>query len=260
MFVNTGFSYNGKHSLTDFDNPIYLIRMGSSNAEGSIIGNITIDKEMLKNDVSVIKYGVRRDVLTFTLTMFAYQWTDKLKDDVIKWLFYENYKPLISDDYPDVIYYCVPVGDCRKYFYDVDSGYITIPFECNAPWAFKYQEDEFDLSDIVSTTSILVENKSNINKKYYYPEVEFTLQDSNRNLTLENITLNESTIFTNLDIGETITFNGQRERIVSDLGEDVYRYDNHNGIFLRLVQGFNEIEVTGKCILKIKSYFPYVKF
>ncbi len=256
MFYNSGLSYNGIHSST-YD--IFACQIDSSNIEGQLLKQ-SLNTDKTKKSQKSNLYDMNKDNLTFTLTIATENWTNDKKDNVIKWLFSDttNYSPLISDDDINVVYYCKPIS-IEKVFFRESQGYLKVDFECNAPYGFNEVTHTYNLTTISTATDITVSNTSNV-ATYMYPEIEFTLASTNTGISLKNKTVNnEITSFTGLNIGETIYMNGERCEILSSLGDSTYRYNKHNGIFLRLTQGNNTIEVTGKCTLTIKSQYPILR-
>lgn len=255
MFYNTGFSYNGIHSSTY---GVGACQVGKSAIEGQFGISRSLITEKTRNASSSILLGNSKDNLKFTLELYCENWTDTIKNNVIQWLFNqdEDYKPLISDDNTGIVYYCMPVGDCKKNFFNVSSGYITVNFECNAPWGFTPINT---ITQTVTTTkNITINNTSNI-VKWYYPEIEFTLAGS-ADITICNTSLSpmEYTIFEGLNTTETIYLYGERQQIISSTG--LYRYNKHNGNFLRLKQGNNIIGVIGACSITIRTQYPIIIF
>ena len=90
-----------------------------------------------------------------------------------------------------------------------------------------------------------------------YPEVEFELIDTATGITLKNLTDGgREFVFSTLNTTETVYVNNQRKQIISDT--NLYRYSKFNKNWFRLVYGINQIRVTGKCILKVRSQFPII--
>jgi hypothetical protein len=100
-----------------------------------------------------------------------------------------------------------------------------------------------------------IENIGNI-KPYHYPEVEFLLQGDSTGITIQNLSDSGRIFeFTNLTMGENIYVDNDKQRIITSLS-DTYRLDNFNKNWLRLVQGVNQLKITGKCTLQIRCQFP----
>lgn len=255
MFYSSEFSYKGISSETY---NVFICQVGKSNIEGDVLNQV-LNTEKIKGMKSTSLYGIERENLKFSITLTCNEWTAQKKDDILKWFCgdEEKYYPFISYDDLNVVYYCKPVS-IDKTFFRFSQGYLNISFECNAPYGFTLpQTNTYNLTTISSPTTVTINNSSNI-VKYYYPEIEITLNGTS--ISLKNKTINnEITSFTGLTSGETIYMNGEKQEILSSLSETTYRYSNHNGIFLRLAQQNNAIEVTGKCTLKIKTQYPILR-
>ena len=250
MFFNPKFLYKGIES-DDYD--VFLCQVGKSNITGNILSQ-TLNSEKSRNNNKSSLYDINKENLRFSINVTSRNWTNTVKNNILKWFCDDEktYHPFISRDDETILYYSKQIS-IDKTFFQSPQGYLTIDFECNAPWGFKLpQVNTYNISS--SPTTITINNPTNC-VKYYYPEIEITLNGTS--VSLKNKSLDDETMsFSGLTNGETIYLNAERQEILSSLGDNVYRCDKHNGIFLRLIQGNNQIEVTGQCTLKIKTEYP----
>lgn len=253
MFINDAFTYNGISSSTY---NMYLIRNDNNYIQIPFGVKRTVITEKAINNPKPYFFGVNEEVLKFRVKIgFEGEWTDDIRKDVANWLFQDEYKPFISPDNTDIIYYCMPVGDASLYLTYLSQGYVELEFECNSPYAYSpVQEQIFDLSAIAVPTQITLSNNSNI-AKYYYPEIEIVKIETG-DVSLKNISNNNIEFkFTGLQNNETVYVDNDRKRIITSL-IGVYRYSAFNKNWLMLVSGENTIEVTGKCRITVRSQFP----
>ncbi len=254
-FINTAFTFDGIDSEDMYG--LKLIKLNTDFFEQNFgVPRMTI-KEKIKGRKKPYFYGLEEDVLSFTVILAKEtSWTYKERQEIIKWLFQNTYKEFISLDTPNIIFKCIAVGNPKFYNNSLNQGYAEIQFECDAPHAWSpISIQKFDLSGNTTSTIIELSNKSNI-EKYYYPEIEFQLQDDSTSVKLENLSDGGRVFeFTNLQTNETVYVNNATKHIISDTG--LYRLSNlTNKQFLRLIYGVNQIKVTGKCTLQFRSQYP----
>jgi tRNA A37 threonylcarbamoyltransferase TsaD len=85
--------------------------------------------------------------------------------------------------------------------------------------------------------------------------MEIELKNTNTAISLVNLSNDNYTFsFSGLTIGEVLTINNQKKRIESD--KSTNRFDKFNKNWFKLIRGVNNIQVTGKCIIKFNMQFP----
>jgi phage-related protein len=254
MFNEVNFSYDGI-STTAFG--LMVVRVGETGMKERPFGvSRNIVEEKIRGKNSPYFYGIEEDPLQFDITLGKEGvWTDDFKKSVVKWLFKNDYKPLISDDNTGIIYYCMAVGTPKFYDNSKGEGYITLTMRCDSPYAWSLPTTEdYDLSTNTGGQIILLNNTSNI-VEYYYPEVEITLMEGT-DFSLDNLNdTSNAFAFTDLVAGEVIYVNNQRKQIITNQ-PGLFRYDNFNKNWLKLVQGVNQIQVNGKVKLHFEMQFP----
>lgn len=258
MFISTDFTYNG---ISSTDMHLLVSNVNNSGLLEVPFGvSQSINEEKIKGRLIPYKYGINREPLSFTVTLCLednYKWDDDFRKSVVQWLFQEDYAPFISDDHPDIVYYCIPTGDVKRYDNWLQQGYTTITFRCDAPWGWSYPQAvaDYDFSDLTTPQTIQLANDSNI-VKYYYPEVQIEVTSS-MTVTLKNITdAGREFTFTGLQVGERVYINNAMQEIVSSLTPVTYRLGNFNKNWLRLVPGVNYIEIENPCKLEFRNQFP----
>jgi predicted phage tail component-like protein len=259
-YIDLYFEYDGK-KCTEFG--IVLVRLDGGMQETNFMPNQSILEDTTTRDIPYF-YGTKKEPLTIPVTVAKINkygdsaiWTyeDKLK--ISQWLFQQEYKPLIFSDNPNVVYYCMPIGDNKRFFNGLDQGYATLQFRCDAPYGFTYpmQVDTYDLSTNTTTTTLEIDNLSNVNK-YYYPEIEFEMVGSTA-ISLKNLSDGGRIFsFTGLNTDETVYVSNQEGYRFVKSDTNLNRLGNFNKNWLRLAQGVNRIEVTGQCKIQLRSQFP----
>ena len=258
--LNTEFSYDGRE-CSEFG--LYVVRLNKSFPSIPYTSNKNILEEHPKKAITPFFFGVQHQPLSFEVTLACIDEdefdTDKLYE-IGRWLFQDKYKPFISADNEGKIFYCMPINKVDFYTADLRNGYITVQFRCRDAFGWTTeQETTYDLSGNVGSTptSIEINNVSNVGVEYYYPEIEFELQSTETGVSIKNNSDDGRTMsFSGLDLEETVTIDCGKKTIVSS--SDVYRFDDWNKVWFRLVQGYNYIDVTGKCIIKFRTQYPII--
>lgn len=204
---------------------------------------------------------------------------------IASWLYQDEYKPLISDDNPDIIFYVKFMDEQELYLGAHDQGYITLSFTANAPWGWsRPYEYTVDLRK-KSEAEITVNNVGNAND-YNGLSVDIAMPTGDENgkgatqiaisdeYTIRNIRntkaddafiLNKNyTIDTNviekynLKYGETIHIDMQNKRVESDDTYAPVKLKNCNKKWVKLVEGRNQLSLKGNGIFTVRCQYPIV--
>jgi len=259
MFISLDFTYD---SVSNEDMGVILISSSSGLKEqGFGIPRNSI-KEKVKGRKRPFFYGFEEEVLKFQIEIMKTDteesWTFAEKKNINTWLFKNTYCDFVSEDNLEILYKCVAVGTPKFYTSRDGTGYAQIDFECDAPYAWSASSVQtFDLSAIVTPTTIQIQNLSNVDD-FYYPEVEFLLSGAATAFKLTNNTDGGRIFaFTGLTALETVYINNEKKQIISDLS--LYRYSNlTNKQFFRLPYGTSSVVVEYACELTVRSQFPII--
>lgn len=161
-----------------------------------------------------------------------------------RWLFgHSQYKKLQIQqcDYMNYYFNCILTDPEIT----VIGGYpysFTCTVICDSPWAWEYPETikiNNNIYDFVYTY-----NNTSDNNDYIYPYVKFTTSSITNTVSVLNLTDNNSGfVMKNINTNETIEMDGEKGIINSSTG--LLRFDNFDGVFLRLVPGINKINILG---------------
>lgn len=238
---------------------VYLINLESGMDEDPIFGAKTIISDRNPRKDYGYFQGVTKEPIKFPLTFSLLEdsWTEEKRLQIFKWLIKNKYCKFYTADKPDRIFYIICTSDGKLLLNGSDQGYIALDFDNLFPYALSpVYTQTYDLSAITSPTTIQMTNLSNVND-YYYPEIEFQLQSTNTGVSIKNITVGGETItFAGLTQSETVYINNENKQIASDISGSYPINKCTSKQWLRLAQGVNNIEVTGKCILKTRMQFP----
>lgn len=255
---NTDFIFNGTKSI---DMGLYIVSIEGGLHSDKIYGGQSIIEERVGKRPNPYFNRTEKQPIEFevTFSLLEGKWTPEKRFEIAKWLIHEDYKPFQTVDDLGKYYYAMVINPWDLEYNGEDKGYVRVTFRTDAfhAWSPVYYQ-EFDLRNNTDTTNIILENKSNV-YKYYHPKIEFKLYDNSTGILIKNLSDGGREFkFEDLFEGETVSVDNEGRFIKSDLA-DVYRLSNFNRKWLRLVYGQNNIEVIGKCILKIKSQFPIVR-
>lgn len=245
---------------------LQIVRMSQNDfIETPFWGGRDIQEKKHRAKLSPYHYGVSTEPIKFKLELALLdehnqpqQWTPEARLKISKWLLNNDYKPFKTYDDLTKTYYGIFIGESNLQLIN-NQGYMELTFRTNSPYAWTDVEVlNFDLSNNATTQTIILENKSNIVKRYR-PKVEIELVNGETAVNLKNKSNNNKEFkFTDLLINETISIDNENELILSNkfASNPLAKFNEE---WLELTQGENEIEVTGKCKIKVKSQFPIVQ-
>jgi len=253
--ISTNFTYDG---ISGSSMGIYLIRTSSGLFDFPYVPSRNISEDYPKNAISPYFYNAQIQPQTLKLTFSALEETidENLFKEIAKWMFQSKFKSFISEDSADKIYYLMAVNEIKPKINANKQGYFEVDFRSKFPYALtRSATPTFDLTDNETTTTIEIDNKCDV-FEYFYPEFSFEISEaSTPTFSLTNLSdNNRTTSFSDLLNGEIITIDNQKQIIVSS--NNIYRFNNFNKNWFRLVQGTNKIQVQGKGILSFYMQFP----
>lgn len=255
---NTDFIFD---SVNSSEMGLYIVSIDGGLHSDTVYGGQNIIEERVGKKPNPYFLRTEKEPIEFevTFSLLDGKWTPEKRFEIAKWLIHDDYKSFQTVDDLGKFYYAMVINPWELEYAGDDKGYVRVTFRTDAyhAWSPVYFQT-FDLRNNLTTTNIILENKSNVDK-YYYPKLEFTLDGDSTGISLINLNDGGREFkFENLFEGETVGADNEKKIIKSDLA-DVYRLNNFNKKWLRLAYGQNNIQVTGKCILKVKSQFPIVR-
>lgn len=256
MFISTQFEYDGINSdvmgvsLISVDNNLVEMPFGYKKS---------LRKEKIPFKNKHYFFGYDSEPLQLKITIGKLndddlEWTYDERIKLVQWFYQDGYKPFVSLDNPEVVYYCMPIDDSLRYDNRLMQGYVTMTLECNSPFASSPTYiDTYDYQ--INTNNILnIENKCNVFKNYS-PEIQIEMTNDT-SFTITNLTNSGQVFqFSGLNVGETIYINNEMKQIISSL-PNTYRLGNFNKDWLQLVQGINQLQITGNVKVTIRCTYP----
>lgn len=179
---------------------------------------------------------------------------------LIRWLTSPiDYRKFKIVDYEDcdyhvgIDYYCM----CTNYGETVIKDNIVgmfFEFQCNAPYAFMEEEVIEFISTSSTSTTLIIDNKSDELEEDYYPVIELT-GTATGVVTITNNMYPDEIMELNVLNGQTLCINNDESDISDNMDSFNYATDT-NLVWLRLVCGNNTITITGDCTGYFKCSYP----
>lgn len=206
---------------------------------------------------------VVNEPLSFSLTFFIFEWEkrDNLRQ-IARWLFQDYYKPLWFDTKPERIFYVIVEGDSNLFHNGIKDGYVTLSFRGDSPYTYSPIQTVDTIKSRVLNTSnqFSIFNEGDLPTK---AKMWITKRLGKGDVTIKNkdIENNITQTFTikNLQLNEKVFIDCDNEEIISDLQYlNIYHYDDHNGIWLELVEGENTLEFVGDFDVELEYEMFYL--
>lgn len=245
------FTYNGRKS-SDFG--IVNVSIQSGLFQESLLASRSIVETSVRGNPKPYFSEIKREPITIPLTFyFEETWNDELIDEICDWLDVEYYQQLGFDENFDRIFYAIPVEGLDLIHNGLKQGYVTLNMRTNSPYAYSpIIENVFDFTQNDGVNTFTIRNRGRLEIK---PVLEITKVDAG-NIRIVNYSKANSEFFLkNLGNGEIITINCEKRYIDSSF--DISRYDDFNQNYLSLPFGTNNLQIIGKCYLKMRYYFTY---
>lgn len=256
FFYCTGFTFNGQHS-DSFG--VKLTSSNSSTVPFSVGGYEVLEDKILRVDKTLF-LGTDKKILEFDIEIHKLS-ADVLSETELRnlstWLFQKTYKPLISDQYPNVIYNVIFNGLEKIIVGNAPRG-LKLHVKCDSPYPYLAQQTQ-NITVGESTTTFTIDTTASNFKDYYKNiEFQFALGGATTSISLKNATTNKTMSFTSLTPSETLYINNGRKEITSSTSNN--RFPNFNFVWLDLKPStVNTFEATGQSDLTVKYSLPILQ-
>ncbi|MGD6831422.1 phage tail domain-containing protein [Sutcliffiella halmapala] len=213
-----------------------------------------IIEEKIRGNDTPYHYGVEYDTLSIPMSiLFDESFTDDDVRNFCRWIDQPYYKELYFENRPDRRFYAMFEGVSKHLHNGCKANSLVLfNFRTNSPYSYSpvYMSDTYDLSaNGTEGSDIVFVNDGDLPCK---PILEFemvgdgdisiiNLSDGGREFKMENLLH-----------GERIKVDNHHEDIESDI-PGVYRFENHNDVFLEMSRGHNYL----KCFGNVKLRFTY---
>lgn len=252
----TFFTFNG---ISSEDMGVQIISKSNGLFEESFLPNRSIVETKVSNREKPYFQRVVNEPLSFSMSFFIYEWQerDNLRQ-IARWLFQDYYKPLWFNNNPERVFYVIVEGDSSLFHNGGQEGYVTLNFRCDSPYTYSHPETisgiQSRISNPINHYSILNDGDMEVGIKLW-----ITKKIGDGEIKITNTSNNKSLIVKNLQENEQLFIDCENEEIVSDLQYlGVYRYDDHNNIWISLIEGENILEFIGDFDLEIEYELKYL--
>lgn len=257
------FTFNGVHS--DTFNARMLRFDGGGFISESVIGGASIEEEQISNDFKPSFRKLTRQPIEFTKEIVlvdrydnALEWTEADRQTVFNWLFHDEYKPLIFEDRPDIVYYVIATGDLSLNTIN-GKGYLSVTFRSNSPFPWRAERKiEIPASPTGSSELVLyIEKGLAVSRLYPLIELErvgtssTTVQVGNQvpitagNQVIEDLSNSIGLQASKINDVTKIRMNTKHKSITNALtGESLYRFKTEQSNFPFLIEGGNTISIS----------------
>lgn len=201
---------------------------------------------------------VVEEPLSFTILIFIEEWAkrDNLRQ-IARWLYQPYYKPLIMDSNLDRVYYAMLEGDSTLYHNGLKEGYVELSVRCDSPHSYSpLQTSQEYVVDGEKEVFIYNMGDTLVRPKAWIKKI------GNGDVKIKNHSNSQVVIIEELKNKEELFIDFENEEIVSSLEElAVYRYDNHNNVWLELTDSGhmgNKLVLTGNYTIYFEYKFKYI--
>jgi len=255
--INQDFTFNG---ITSQSMGVSLVRQSGGIFGVPYVSSRNILEDYPTRALAPYFFRTQNQPLTFNLTFTCID--DDIDNTKLKaiasWLFQGDYKPFISDDNTDKIYYIMATNQVDFMTNGLDKGYFDVTFRCKFPYAMTLEstptyDSIYDYYQVLPVTTFTLTNECNVFDTYS-PTYQITVGATPTEVYIYNWETEQSVEFDSLSAGEIIYVDNQKKIITSSLGG--YQYDSFNKEWLYLVQGDNLLEVGGYCTLQFSIQYP----
>lgn len=247
------FSYDG---ITSESMGIYSVKLDGGIHEQPFLGGKDVASELIMGNDIPYRYGERTSPLTFrfALSPLGGLWTEDKRREVAAWLDNGRYAEFYSTDNIDKRYFLKLTGSSGLHTNGLKQGYITVEFENISCYAYSAEYE------LIWTASELAENPApsfaNLGNVDLYPQL-WIKKLGDGSFAIRNLT-NGGTLFrfNHLMDDEIVHVLNDSRHISSSLSE-LYRYDDFNGNYLRLLPGRNTLQIEGDAELKFRYRYIF---
>lgn len=200
--------------------------------------------------------GYKLSPFEFPLTLLFDELESEQRREIARWLLQPSYKALIFQNQPERIFYCMYTGDVTEFHNGLKQGYVKLSMRCNSPFSYShvYETPFYDFSvNTVNGQEIEVYNYGDDLCKPLLYLRKVGVGD----VSIVNLADDLSTFkMTNVLDGDMLEIDNEYKKIKTTVSGE-YRYDNHNGTYIRLIRGLNKLKVYGNCNLQFKYQLKF---
>lgn len=248
MLENLSFTYDNIHSS---EMGVMNVHINSGLFEEKFLPSREIREENIRGRDKPYFLGYDLQPFEFPMTLFFEKLNNEEKRKIARWLLVDYYKPLVFDGNPDRIFYCMYVGDVNEFHNGLNQGYIQLTMRCDSPFSYTpiYTSNQYNLSNNIDGHELEFEN---FGDDICYPFIRLE-KIGDGDFSIVNLS-DGGREFKMSDIwdGDILEIDNEDKSIETNVA-GVYRYENHNNVYLRLLRGMNRLKIYGN----VRIQFTY---
>lgn len=258
-------SYFVYDNINSYEYDLTISSLDSSGVEKYPGANVQIQTEKIYRNSKPYLFGVEETpVLTIPVTITVPWELDSTQSSFIsRWLFgKKNYK-VLKILQPDMMYVyfnaiftdpeIIKIGNTIRGY----SGNIV----CDSPFAWEYtsiDDHVYGLDNYIIDEIITINNLSD-SSEYYYPDIEFKINQFVGGIDLVNLSDNENRVFamSNLSPNEVIRIGGYSKIVTSSVRTNSLSKIDGGYNWFRYIPGKNLVKITGNInYIRFINNFP----
>lgn len=258
MFYSPNFSFN------DISNDMMDVVLVTTEKTDILneIGTVYIESVKMQNNKTDNPYYLLDGKSTEPIVLeFAYVdletntplvWDEDKVDEIVDWLYQDSFRPFISEDNDEIIYYLKATKIYKKFDSNM-KGMLVVEFQPYTAYGYKYFEKKIVCENEIETK---IQNTSTTSEEFYEPVIEIKALENGvieiQNLSIEGSeSLRVEVIKGKKTIIDNFTYTVQDENGVN-------KFLTVNRKWLKLRKGKNILKIKGKCEFTIKCNFPKI--
>lgn len=224
--------------------------------EETFMATRNLTEVKIPNNPKPYLQGVEMEPISFPFSFYIEDWARANHREIARWLYQNQYKPMVFDSHPNRIVYAILESDSRLRHNGMD-GYVETNVRTNSPWVYGFPTETEEI-EVDGTYDYFILNSGDnpLRPKMWLRKV------GDGDITIINNTNGQRVVFEGISSGEELFVDFKREEIVSSLEEDlqVYRYNNHNDVWLQLETEENDLRFEGRFDVIIQYQLEYLNF
>lgn len=245
--IGTDFYFNGEYSV---NKGVSIIKLHSGFSPSPFLANKEIHEERIKGRDKPYFYGTSKSPiqLNIVLSCLDNKWTFEKRREIARWLNTQEYAEFYTANEPFKKYYVQYVGGINLTTQSSMHGYLEVSLRCDSAYAYSpIFQDEYECLNEETAIEFINHGDCDL-----LPEIWIYKVD-NGDITIKNNSHADISdfIITELLNDEVLYVNSENQQILTSI-EDMYRYDKHNGNYLRLKRGINNLTILGKCKVTVR--------
>lgn len=235
-------------NIKSTDMKLLNVNVNSGMMEEIFLSNKTINETKIRGGKTYFQ-GIEYENLSFPLSFaFSETYDNDLIRNIARWLSPDYYKALQFSDNLNRIFYAIPVDDSKLIHAGLKEGYLTLNIRCNTYHAYSpvYTSQIYDLSTNPTSTNIQFVNGGDLS---IFPIIHIQKVGAGDISIYNQSNANNVLTFTGLADNEEVTIDCENKIITSSLS-GIYRYLAHNGYYMEMLRGVNNLSIVGTAKIK----------